>query len=314
MVTSIQRGLAIVVALLCATATSYADDIEDADRLFTEGKALLDTDLAKACNLFEQSLAKNPQAIGTLLNVARCDQKLGRIASAVARFTEARDRAKEQKLDVHFQTAQSQIDELSPRLPHLSLQFTEAPLPDTKVVIHDKVIPLSTINNRVIADLPVDPGEHTVVVSAPGYLPFQTKIQIREAEKQSLSIPPLSKSVTVKSSRRSIGKITAITGVAFVAGAVGLGFFANKRYDDARPGCVLLPDGRIQCPTNEYANTKSARTIGAVGTVVGIVGGVAVLVGGYLYVTGPKDESARRVSLVPSIGPDQVGFTAVGRF
>lgn len=314
MVTPIRRGLGIVLAILCSTATSFADDVEEADRLFTEGKALLETDLAKACDLFEQSLAKNSQAIGTLLNVARCDQKLGRIASAVARFTEARDRAKEQGLDVHLQTAQTQIDELSPRLPHLSLQFTDEPLPDTKVVIHDKVISLAKMSNLVIADLPIDPGEHTVVVSAPGHLPFQTKIQIREAEKQKLQVPRLSKSVTVKSSRRFIGKVTAITGLSFTAGSIVLGFVANRIYDQARPECTLLVDGTIQCPTNAYGDTKSARTLGSVGTVVGTVGVLAVLVGGYLYMTGPKDVRERKISVVPQVGADGVGFAAVGRF
>jgi len=42
-----------------------------------------------------------------LLNVALCDEKLGRFASASAKFAEARDRAKEQGMDVHRKAARS---------------------------------------------------------------------------------------------------------------------------------------------------------------------------------------------------------------
>ena len=191
------RGLVIALAILCTASPGLAEDsIVKGDRLFAEGKALLATDLHAACAKFEESLRANSQAIGTLMNVALCDQKLGRIASAVVKFSEARDRAKEQGLEVHLETALEHLAALEPRLPFLTITFAAEPLPGTKLVVHDQVISLSKI-----ANLPVDPGEHVIVVSAPGHLPYQTTVRLAEAERRDVTIPALARSVTIDAAR-----------------------------------------------------------------------------------------------------------------
>src|SRR5512143_4337650 len=106
---------ALVVASLGTSAHAEPTPdprIEKADRLFAEGKALLGSNLLQACEKFDESLRENPAAIGTLLNVALCDEKLGRVASAVAKFSEARDRAKEQGLAEHVRAAEEHIAKL----------------------------------------------------------------------------------------------------------------------------------------------------------------------------------------------------------
>src|SRR5690349_16906011 len=120
-------GPALTAALLAAAGRAQADPrIDRADQLFTEGKALLPSNLIQACSKFEESLQYNPAAIGTLLNVALCDEKLGKLASALARFTEARDHAKEQNLAEHVRAAEDHIATLTPSVPHLAIQLTEA--------------------------------------------------------------------------------------------------------------------------------------------------------------------------------------------
>jgi len=306
------RRIGIVLALLASSGTAVADDrVARADQLFEEGKAMLDKDLASACAKFEESLKFNSQAIGTLLNVALCDEKLGRFASATTKFAEARDRAKEQGMAVHLKAAEEHIAALADKVPHVTLKFSEPPLPQTTIVIDERLIPFAEIANH-----PIDPGAHDVVVSAPGHLAFKTHLEIAAGENKDLPIPPLQKSVTVKSSRRTIGKITTATGVATLGTGIVLAIVAKRRYDDATGSsqCNFLEsEQKWQCNSEGYAATGNARTLGNVATVVGGIGLVAVGVGAFLWLGGAKDEQ-QRVTVLPQVSPDGAGIAAVGRF
>lgn len=294
---------------MLASSTATADvDIAKADKLFAEGLALRDSNVEQSCAKFAESLSYNPQAIGTLLNVALCDEKLGRIASAVAKFSEARDRAKEQQLDDHLKAAEEHIAALTPELPYLTITFTTPPIADTKILIDDQVVPLAKVERFA-----VDPGERVIVVSAPGRLPFQTKIVIAKREEKQVEVPALAKSVTVRSSRRTIGIITTASGAAAIATGVVIGLVAKGRYDDALGTCDQSVDPP-RCPPESQTKTENARTLGNVGTVVGAVGVVAAGVGLYLWLGAPKSSEQRQVSIVPHVNGDGAGLAAIGRF
>lgn len=305
----LQRAVVSTLALVSAIGTASADEkTERADRLFEEGKAMLDKDLAAACAKFEESLQFNSQAIGTLLNVALCDEKLGRFASAVAKFGEARDRAKEQGMDVHRKAAEEHILLLADKVPHVTLAFSEAPQPQTTIVLDEKLIPFNSIANH-----PVDPGGHDVVISAPGHVSFKARFEIAVGEAKTVAIPRLEK---LQSSRRTIGKITTVVGMAAVGTGVAIGLVARRRFDSATEDCRRITKNMEQvwqCDSTGYAGTRGAATLGTVGTVVGGIGLVAVGVGAYLWLRAPHD-GEQRVSVVPHVGPDGVGIAAVGRF
>ncbi len=312
----LQRAVVGALAILAAGGPAIADEnTQRADKLFEDGKAMLDKDLAGGCAKFEESLQLNAQAIGTLLNVALCDEKLGRYASAVAKFTEARDRAKEQGMDVHRKAAEDHLQGLAGKVPRVTLTFSVPPLPQTTIVIDDKLIPFDAIANH-----PVDPGAHDVVVSAPGHIAYKAHFELTSGESKDLAIPQLEKSITMQSSRRSIGKITALTGIAAVGTGVILGLVAKRKFDSATDpatgSCDRIMKGTDQvwqCDPTGFAETRSARTLGTVGTVVGGIGFIGVGVGMYLWLRSPKREQ-QRVSFLPHVGPDGAGIAAVGRF
>lgn len=294
-------------------------DIKRADALFAEGLALRETDLGKACEKFRESMELNPQAIGTLLNVALCDEKQGRIASAVAKFSEARDRAKEQQLPEYIAAAQEHIDKLAPDVPKITLKFVEPPLPDTKIVVDEQVVALDKITQ-----LPIDPGERVVVVSAPGRVTFKQTVTIAIRARETLEIPPLARSVRiVKSSRRTIGKITVASGIGVTAVGVTLGLVARSRWNaQFEPAIAGMPEsapcmevgGDLRCSPEGFRATNRARTFGTVGTVVGVVGLATVAAGTVLWLTAPRDATETHVGIVPTISPDAVGVVAAGRF
>jgi hypothetical protein len=302
------RGLAIAVVLVVAVRPVRADDnIAKADKLFDEGRALMKSDLHAACEKFEESLKFNSQAIGTLMNVALCDEKLGRTASAAAKFAEARDRAKEGNMEVHLKAAEERLAELAPRVPHVRIVFAEPPLVGTSIVIGDKVIAMADIG-----DIPMDPGEHALVVSAPKHLPYQTKVRIAEGEHRDVTVPALQGAV---GSGRTVGKIVTISGGVFIASGIIIGVLANNRYEDQFDGAPANCNRTTkECNGNGQTETERARTLGVVGTVVGGVGVAAAAVGLYLWIRAPKESRDKRVTLLPHLHPGEAGVVAVGHF
>jgi hypothetical protein len=317
----IDLALAALV-ILASTTRAFAEPAPDpklahADQLFAEGKALMASNLLQACDKFDQSLRENPAAIGTLLNVALCDEKLGRVASAVARFSEARDRAKEQNLVEHQRAAEDHIAALAPAVPHLVLTLTQA-LPETKILIDDRVIAIDHL-----ADVAVDPGERVLVVSAPARLPYRTTLVVARAEHKTIVIPALARSITVTSSRRRIGQIGTIAGVLGVGVGIGIGVRANQLFGDQFTSGMCTHDLQKgdQCTAMGQSNTEHALSLGDTGTVVGIVGGAIAVAGLVVWLTAPSSSSSPgewskqpQVSVVPQLGRDGLGIAALGRF
>jgi hypothetical protein len=91
------KRLAVAALIACARVASADEPL--ADQKFDQAlKLRADGKLAESCALFRESLQLNNQAIGTLLNVARCDEEEGKLAQAYRAFSDACDRAAEQHL------------------------------------------------------------------------------------------------------------------------------------------------------------------------------------------------------------------------
>ena len=304
-----RRGLAISIGLVLALGRPATADIDNAkaEQLFNEAVALRDRDPQQACAKFEQSYAANPQAIGTLLNIALCDEATGRIASAIAKLTEIVDRAHEQKLDEYLRAAEQHLALLRPEVPHLTITFAEPPVAETTLLVDDRVIPL-----HHLANLPVDPGERVIVVTAPGRIAFRKSIVLARRASEQLVVPPLEKSVT-KSSRRTLGKITTIAGIATTTTGITLALVALSRYQEPFDSGACDRETRV-CTADGSATVESARTLGSVSTVVTAVGIGAAAAGVYLWLRGPSATAERKVSLLPHVGRDGAGLVAVGWF
>jgi hypothetical protein len=95
MVTIWTRILGIAVALctmLCTADARAQRDPAAAEALFQQGKAALDRgDLDVACGKLRESHRLDP-AVGTLFNVADCEERRGKTGTAWALFIEVRDK------------------------------------------------------------------------------------------------------------------------------------------------------------------------------------------------------------------------------
>jgi hypothetical protein len=303
------RRIAILV-VVALVRSAHADDATDAEALFKEGVAAkaAGNEIA-ACARFRASLDKNRNAVGTILNVALCDEDEGKIGSAHKLFTEAADRAREQHLDEHLKAAEEHREKLAVDVPRLTVAFAEL-APETKLVVAGEVI-----DTRNASDLEVDPGPVKIVASAPGRVPFETTVTFARRDHKAVAIPALGFPVEDKG-RATLGKVITIAGGAATLVGAGIGLYASHRYNAefSNGDCVMKDAAHPMCNPNGYAKTQSASTLGWVGTTVGVAGVVAIGVGVTLWLTAPHHEQAKPLAIIPTVSPDQLGFTAVGRF
>ena len=294
------------------TPGAAKDDADEAERLFALGQQRkAEGNGAEACKLYDQALSHNHNAVGTILNVALCDEEAGKLASAFRLFTEARDRAREQGLQEHRKAAEDHLAQIGDQVPHLAIAFTEKPPADSRLVIDDQMIAIETAQ-----DILLDPGSRTIVLTAPGRVPFETKIEIKPHDHHALAIGRLGFPVTVKQARRTVGKVLTFGGIGLAATGLAIGLVARSRYNKqfTEMHCNRVDGAAPQCDAQGQSETSSARTLGSVGTGVGIGGGVAFAVGAVLWWFAPGEPAEHGVAFVPTLGGDQAGFAALGRF
>jgi hypothetical protein len=299
-------ALALLAALGVARAAQAQSDPAAAEALFREGRALSDAgDIAGACAKFRESARLDP-AVGTTFNIADCEERLGHLARAWTLFGEVVQRlpASDKRHDV----AKKRVAALEQRLPKLSVRLA-ATAPAGSRVTRDGV-ELGTAS--LGTPLPVDPGEHIVVVSAPGRADKQFKLIISEREIQTLDVeagPPQSGSVEKPKagvqleptpppppSHRSpvLGYVVGGVGVAgFITGAIAGVLVLQKKgvVDEHCPDKV--------CDDEGYDAAQSGKTLGIVTTVGLVTGLVGVGAGTYLIVRAGsrEDESAASLTL-----------------
>jgi tetratricopeptide (TPR) repeat protein len=297
--------IVLVVVWLDRPAGAEIDNAQ-ADRLFKEAIQLRDVNIEQACKKFDEALRYNPQAIGTRLNVALCDERLGRIASAIEKFSEVADRAREQNLDEYRKVAEEHLAALRPQVPHVTIQFAEPPGPDVKIVVDDRVV-----TTDKLARLPIDPGERSIVISAPGRVTHVEKLVIAKAEHKTITIPVLARRA---SSRTTLAKAAAIGGGVVFATGVGIGLVARSRFNNAIKACRAVGDRYVCDDPADVKAADRAQTLGGVGTVVGVVGIVAAAAGGVLWWRSARAERAGLAYITPTGDPTSIGLAAAGRF
>jgi hypothetical protein len=181
-------ALAALVALVATVTPARADDKATAEAAYDRAKQLVKAgNYAEACPLFETSYHADPQ-IGVLLNLADCHENVGRTATALSEFREAIEITRKRG-DTREAYAQSRADALAPKVPKLHL------VPPAKPIAGFAVRRDTTdVTVLVGTDLPVDPGEHELVATAPGYKTWTKKITVAaDGATTSVELPALDK-------------------------------------------------------------------------------------------------------------------------
>jgi tetratricopeptide (TPR) repeat protein len=312
----VHRCVALITALALSGVVEAAPS--EAEKLFEEGRALLEAGQPEAaCEKFELSIAKDPRQIGVLMNLAVCNERIGKLATALDLYKEALARATEANLPGAKKLAQAEIDKLAKRVPVIYLEHAAEPLPGEKLVIDNKVIALDT------KELPVDPGTHVVTLTAPGRLPFETRVEVRGTDRKRVELPELDipKNTFVErrsSSQRTAGKVMTFGGAAVVLTAGAIAYYAKSDYDSlfegTTPHCGRYPDvdGKPVCDMTGQDRAERARRLSTVATITGIAGLGIALTGVVLWATSPGETA--RTTIVPTASESSAGVIVRGSF
>lgn len=180
-------GLLAALLVLSRSAAVSAAPTE-AERLFEEGRALmLAGQIAEACSKLEASQQMDPH-VGTLLNVAACHEKLGKIGTAWVEYQQALTAARAEGQREREAFAAERIRVLEPRVSWVVVDVPETPS------IHGLTI---TVDGSAVLpmawgkDMPFDAGEHVVTASAPEYQPWETRFALTESERRTVRVPSL---------------------------------------------------------------------------------------------------------------------------
>jgi hypothetical protein len=186
----VTRVLLALVLFMTVAAPALAQDKAAAQALFDDGRKLLDAgDVAGACHKFEASQKLNPLP-GTLLNLANCHEKLGRLATAWGEYKEglALARADGRKDRIAF--AEERLAALGPRVPRLVVELA----PELATIADLVVLKDGTPFDAALVGtlLPLDPGTQVVIEArAPGHVAFRTEIVAKESVIETVRIPIL---------------------------------------------------------------------------------------------------------------------------
>jgi hypothetical protein len=321
------RGALFLVgaALLVASpARADAGDAAAAEALFKTARDLVDAgDFAAGCPKFEASLALNASA-STMLNIAKCHEHEGKIATAWSDYSralvlshETKGADRKKKLEA---LANKGIAALAPRLPKLQISLSARPAGVT-VSRDGSELPAGALGDA----LPADPGPHEVRVSAPGYRAVVRTVTLEEGKTAAVDITleaaPATPDATDKAS-------PGVPTWAWVSGGVGVALAGASVYflvDDLaaisalRSGCQTSDRGTY-CGTYRYDldNARKNRDFGLfVGLgAAGVVGLGAAIVGIVRAPSAKKPASPATagITAAPWIGAGNAGATLTGSF
>lgn len=305
-----------VAAFCCLVFTGLANaqsrDPAAAEALFRRGRDAMEAQrYAEALPRFVESQRLEPAA-GTLMNIATCEEKIGRLSSAWQHWKEAIDSLP--ATDDRLVFAQSRLQALEQKLPRLAVSLSSGRDQGARVFRDD--VELGPASQGV--PLPVDAGTHTITVQMPGHRTEKRPVHLGEGEQKQIEVRPGAALATVPPEREEAAEASwrrplgwTLTGV----GVAGLGVAAVS-------GVMLLDDKstvEANCPDKACVNQEgldavaSGRTLTVVNTAGWIAGGVGLGAGLYFLLSGARTR-ASTPQVAPSVGRDGFAFWYRGSF
>jgi hypothetical protein len=315
-------AFSVLLALMLASHHAHAQGESDkaaAEALFDEGQQLLEAgQLDEACAKFRASQQLDA-GLGTLLYLADCYERAGKLASSWATFREAESVALSRGDSERAKIARVRAAALKPKLPQLLVVAPPSAPEGFEVKRNGRVIPPASYDVPV----PVDPGIWSIVCAAPGYRSVELSVRVEAGatEPYRLELPELEPAPTpaVQSEPTQPDALSgpgvssvATPGLddqaadpgdgqrilAFIVGGAGvvaalasgvLTVLAANKDAESRDEC---PDDPNRCSVAGTRLRDDALGLAGMATVSGIVGVVGIGAGTTLYFTAPKSEDS----------------------
>jgi hypothetical protein len=177
---------ALASALGLAPGLATAEEPTRAAALFEEGRIALEHGkLTVACAKLAESQKLEPR-VGTLLNLADCEEQRGSMLAASDHWVAARDLAQASG-DGRLAEAKRRFQELEGKIPRLTIRLqADAPAAAAVSLARGNAAP------QVVRELGrpqrVDPGTYRVVVSAPNHRDRAYELELLAGDSHALSV------------------------------------------------------------------------------------------------------------------------------
>lgn len=309
--------------------------------LFEQARQLMSAGMIdEACSKFAESQRKDPGG-GTLLNLALCHEKQGKIATAWTEFRQARSMAKRDNRPDREAAAEAEISKIEPQLFRVSVVVApEAKVPGLTIEVDG----LSLDEAAWGTPIPLDPGSRTIIAKAAGYREWKTVVEVRPTagaadvpvpklvKADATNVPPVPTGTattsstasnpppppkkpvdgepqTPSSSMRTAGTALGGIGLGLIAvGSVagGLAIYKNKQTDAA---CGNLKDALICSDPKAIDLNDTALAFAHTSTAAFGLGIVSGIVGLVLLSKAPGPPSS---NISVNVGPQSLSIT--GKF
>jgi hypothetical protein len=293
------------VATMTWSAAALADDVAIAEKLFLEGRRLMEEgQYATACEKFKAAHDLDQAATGTLLNLALCHEQIKRNATAWAEFRQVVAESAGRRED-RVTMARAHEAKIFPLLSFVTVEVPAAARVAGMRVELDKSRPIVEASWGV--ELPIDPGKHVIEVSAPGKVARSIDVEIGDVgDRKKVEIPVLADAASESAaspppastssggSQRTVGYVLGGVGIAALSAGAIFGVLAMSRSSDADDAASACPNDR--CPT-EAARSRAVDAIDQANTYANVANitvgaGAAMIIAGIVLVVTSKPESA----------------------
>jgi hypothetical protein len=261
---------------------------------------------------FVESLRLDPKAI-TLINLADCEEKVGKFADAMGHWVDARVRAQAESARPIEEEAETRANALDPRLARLTIVL--APTAPKDAVVERDGIVLGSPSLGI--PLPVDPGGHAIVVKAKGHPDSTAQVNLLEGEQKRVEVdagggaapvtPSPGSGIVEAPPPTTSSSLSPLVFVGFGVAAAGLavggitGLMALNAGSEAEKDCPTL-----RCDQKTLDDIESGRTLGTISTIGFVVAGAGAALGIYGLVSGgskgtpAKSDPSVAVSFAPT--------------
>jgi hypothetical protein len=333
-----ERLLGSTLGLFCTTAQLYAAPVhaEEASAAETAAARALAVDglkLAQANNCTEavpklERAEKLYHSAVVASRLGECYVNVGRLVEGteILRKVLREPQGAEQSpaLAKALERAQKVLDAAKPRIAGLTIKV--AAVQDMSVKVDGTLVPGALVDTEI----PIDPGQHSVEVTAPGFLRAASRLSVAEGEKKSVSLTmsrdpnaavapapttdrapakepssppprgfneapaaPVPPPSPPPAPNRTAAYVALGVGAAGLATGSVLGLMTMKQHSDLKDEC---PAG--VCGADKQGDLDSAKRLGNFSTIAFGVGGAGLLLGTVLFFTaGPS--RADRAGLAP---------------
>lgn len=327
---------AIAIALTYSGVAAAAGDQTTAEHLFQQGlDAMKKNQYKEACDAFAGSNEAD-RSVGTEINLGLCNEKQGKLATAWGWYRTAAGFADQRSQKDRADLARAEAAKIEPKLHKLVISV-KFPSDGLVVTRNGTAVPGATLNT----DVPIDPGEYVIEVSAKGKKAHKQTVRIAAAPgvdrveipaledaPADMVMPPGGDSRPAGSNdgstQRTIGFVLGGAGILALVTAGGIQIFnlavTNREYKDLEKtinadngDCATSPNGANCLAQKESLKSKDdARDSNQLASIVIGATGAAMLIGGIvLLVTAPSGKSTATLTkplILPAVTPTSAGL------